>query len=621
MEPAPTPTIDREIWKAFCLDPCEGTFAPVFEATHRLVFAICFRVLREPEEASDAFQSTYAHLLAAAAREDGEAIGERDVKREICRCAFREADRLRKRRVRRARREIDVSQLHFLTDATELPDRAAARAETRGRIQEMIDSLPDRYRLPIALHFLDGLKQREIAEALDRPARTISNQIAMGLKRLEPLMRRAGLDGKPSTLAALFTGGVGLTLPGRAAAAEVFAHAKAAAPAVQLTSAAGPTALAGLLSAKTLSVGAVLLGVAVALAGVTLLRPSGPRLDVYSVALTGHDSGVNFARFNPDGAWIFSGGDDARAMIWDATVGGPTVEFTGHAGPVVDGDVSADGARVATASADGTARIWEAATGRELSVLRGHGDRVNTIRFSPDGRNVVTASEDASARIWDAATGGGLAALVGHGRPLWGAEFSPDGARVVTASMDRTARLWDAGTGAFIAVLSGHAGEVNSAEFSPDGRLIVTSSWDGTARLWSGVTGAPIVALRGHAGGVRSARVSPDGSRVVTAAEDNLAIIFDAATGAALVELRDHEDRLWRAEFSGDGSRVLTASHEGIARVWEAATGRPLAVLDGHDNWVTSATFSPDGERVATSSRDGLLRLWTLNRAAAAHNR
>lgn len=56
----------KQIWEAFCASPGEETFHPLYEHTRALMYTICYRVLRNDEDARDAFQSTYCRLLALA---------------------------------------------------------------------------------------------------------------------------------------------------------------------------------------------------------------------------------------------------------------------------------------------------------------------------------------------------------------------------------------------------------------------------------------------------------------------------------------------------------------------------------------------------------------------------
>ncbi len=56
----------NDLWEAFRSDPSEEPFRPLYEETKALVYTICRRILRNPEDATDAFQSAYCRLLAFA---------------------------------------------------------------------------------------------------------------------------------------------------------------------------------------------------------------------------------------------------------------------------------------------------------------------------------------------------------------------------------------------------------------------------------------------------------------------------------------------------------------------------------------------------------------------------
>jgi DNA-directed RNA polymerase specialized sigma24 family protein len=97
-------------WAALCRRGDQGAFLTPYEGSRRLVWTLCRRLLRDPEDVEDAFQATHARLLALA-RDEGPAAGSQDWSQLVYRCALREADRLRGRRARRRRREIAVETL------------------------------------------------------------------------------------------------------------------------------------------------------------------------------------------------------------------------------------------------------------------------------------------------------------------------------------------------------------------------------------------------------------------------------------------------------------------------------------------------------------------------------
>jgi RNA polymerase sigma-70 factor (ECF subfamily) len=251
-------TIPIERFREFAARPSEETFRPIYEESRRLVWTLCRRLLRDPADASDAFQSTYCRLLAAAREGRGPSEGE-DSLRLLCRAAIREADRIRKRRSRRAVREVPLGEEEPMNHRQLSPEDAAAREEVRERVEALVEALPERYRLPLQLHFFHGLSQREVARALDQPPSTVAERVKKGLGKLAPEFRRAGLKDAVATLAGIAVGGV-LLEPSLSAAA-VFAQAEAA----------GSLAAAGLEAGWIFKAQGLLQGVAIVKASTAII--------------------------------------------------------------------------------------------------------------------------------------------------------------------------------------------------------------------------------------------------------------------------------------------------------------------------------------------------------------
>ena len=138
----------RNVWDDFCKNPEEENFQPLFEATKGLVYTICFRILRDRDDAQDAFQSTYCRLLAVA--EDRARTSNLDDWEDlVCRLAVRESDNLRKRLKRHRRREIAMEKLPLAPDSHPRADQVVERRQLRTQIERIISALPERYRVPV----------------------------------------------------------------------------------------------------------------------------------------------------------------------------------------------------------------------------------------------------------------------------------------------------------------------------------------------------------------------------------------------------------------------------------------------------------------------------------------
>ena len=231
------PRITKDSWNEFRRHPNEQAFAPLYEQSRALVYTICYRILKNPDDAEDAFQATFNRIVVTV--RDQQSAEELEIPEDfITRTAVREADSLRKRRARRSSREVVMEFLPENTTQQIATDEIVAQRELRARIETLVQTLPDRYRIPILLHFFDGMSHAEIARTLDQPARTISDRVARGLKKLKPLMQRAGLRESIATGTIIVVGQL-INPPSAMAAETVFAKAATANLAVTAAASAG----------------------------------------------------------------------------------------------------------------------------------------------------------------------------------------------------------------------------------------------------------------------------------------------------------------------------------------------------------------------------------------------
>lgn len=338
--------------------------------------------------------------------------------------------------------------------------------------------------------------------------------------------------------------------------------------------------------------------------------------------LTGHNEGVNFVAFSPDGKRIVSASDDKTIRIWNAENGLALNTLEGHTGPVYSANFNPDGKRIASASKDSTIRIWDAESGAIINVLKGHTNTVNSVAFGPDGKRIVSAADDKTIRIWDASTGKELSILEGHSGSVFSASFSPDGIYIVSASFDGTIRIWNAETGKEIKKIINDyfANDSESlinhdyftyATFSPDGKSILSVSNYSVYNILDVETGKDLDVKNPvrWSNPIRSAIYSPDGKSIVSATTDNTIVVLDAETGRRMKRLSGHNDKVNFAAFSPDGKHVVSASDDNTIRIWDINRSLELKILEGHSSGVLSTAFSPNGNRIASSSFDETIHI------------
>lgn len=128
----------QNIWQAFVSAPCEATFTPVYERTKGLVWTLCYRILGNPEDARDGFQSAYCRLFAEVRAGTWEAGAEEDATQALYRLAVRESQNLWRRRARRAGKEVAMDAIFDKPDGAAAADEVAARRQVREQVEALV---------------------------------------------------------------------------------------------------------------------------------------------------------------------------------------------------------------------------------------------------------------------------------------------------------------------------------------------------------------------------------------------------------------------------------------------------------------------------------------------------
>lgn len=155
---------------------------------HGLVYRTAYRLLKNVADAEDATQATFSAL---ASRPESLASIE-SPRAYLARSALNQAKNLIRaeetRRVHEGRRRSAApTSIDAREDARTMDDIEA--------LSEALNELPDTLRLPVVLHYCEGLKYREVAVALECPEGTVAKRISEAKDRLEKKLTRSGAWG------------------------------------------------------------------------------------------------------------------------------------------------------------------------------------------------------------------------------------------------------------------------------------------------------------------------------------------------------------------------------------------------------------------------------------------
>jgi WD40 repeat protein len=400
---------------------------------------------------------------------------------------------------------------------------------------------------------------------------------------------------------------------------------------------------------------------------------------------------VASAAFSPDGQLVATGSGYGPVRVWSVGDRAMRQLLLGHRSSVHDVAWAPDGAQLYSAG-DNTLRVWDARTGEQLRMLDGFNPAVRRVAWSADGRRIVynvggqLAAADLASRLPVAAAplqssqvcqrragasydycynrvadvtalsaspaGDVIAVATSSDIALYDAttlrllRLLPTNYRVFQVAFDATgerlasggdspyAVVWEVKTGLpqRLVMASPDKAFVIALAFGPDGQTLDTLDAGGRYARWDLGTGAPLAQaqlpesvhdvrlcwsgmparqaeyFRDECGyQVGRAAISPAAGRIAIQHGQGL-VVADAATGRALYTLE--APGLRAVAVNAPGTRLAAAFGDDV-KVWKLDTGEPVLEYQ-HTAVVSDLAFSPDGGSLASGGRDGVTQVWPV---------
>jgi RNA polymerase sigma-70 factor (ECF subfamily) len=172
-----------------------GAFTSLFHRYEARIYRLAMTILREERDAEDAVQDACLRVFERIKHYRAESSFETwltAVVVNVCR------DRLRRRKVRQA---LPLSQFHDQASSGDLAETVAGELR-RQTLWSLVNRLQEKYRLPIILHYHEGLSCGEVAEVLALRTTTVYSRLntarvqlrAMLQEELERKAERSGTE-------------------------------------------------------------------------------------------------------------------------------------------------------------------------------------------------------------------------------------------------------------------------------------------------------------------------------------------------------------------------------------------------------------------------------------------
>jgi RNA polymerase sigma factor (sigma-70 family) len=612
---------DRELLERFN-DQCEeAAFTALVHRHGPMVLRVSRAILQNEQDAEDAFQATFLVL--------SQKVASLQPHQSLCGWLYGVAYRIaQKARIDSARRRKYESRAAGSGQVTD-PLAHVTLREAQQVLDEELARLPDKFRAPVVLCYLEGLTRDEAAYRLGWTPSTLKSRLEQARERLRVRLASRGMALSGVLVVSLFGSATvssavpSVLLNSTVKAATCVAVGRAAITVVSTKVAAltkgGSKAM---ITSKLTVIAGILLLIGALTSGARILIGRG--LAVEPEQSTAHKKANQQGQ--PKASTEGSQKADSGKAAWREIL---TMK---HERAITALACSADWS--AAGDEGGKLFAWDTKTGKNRTPNIGGGTTIDRLQFTADEKDQYTPDGKSLYVIWGGRKG--IARYFVKDKKFEGGHgFGGGGYLGVSADAEISLELFRQGKGVNLRRNAyefrmgkffvrpnydpnhfetvEYKAKVSHALVSADDKWLAVATEDGTLHIHdrASLQETHTIATGKEAVVIKDVQFSADGQRIAVARDDALAKVYDTAKGEEVATLKGgHSGIVFAVAFSPDGKKVVTGGDDNTARIWDAATGKALATLKGHTDSVRCVAFDPRGEILVTGSADKTVKLW-----------
>lgn len=175
------------------LDGDKEAFSVLVQRYQRQIYSLTYRLTNDPEDARDLAQEVFIHIYKV--------LGKYDPDRKFFSWMYKVATNVCYNSLRKGRAEPAVALDKVIEFAplggsnVSQPEEYYERQETQFLVRQAVAELPDKYRMPLVLRYLEDLSYKEIAEYMGLPVTTIETRLYRGKALLQKRLHILGEGG------------------------------------------------------------------------------------------------------------------------------------------------------------------------------------------------------------------------------------------------------------------------------------------------------------------------------------------------------------------------------------------------------------------------------------------